>query len=146
MGDAPVRALVADRADDRRLRVAPGGDRDPGRLAQGGSASLGGDRQARGYPPTIVEPGQDPGHRAVERGDGRRRDQPQAVAVSGGGGVQRHARMAVLDDMAERRVADLAVIVVQEKWRIAVRDTDFLDRLGKGFEPPPHADALQHPA
>ncbi len=59
--------------------------------------------------------------------------------------MQRAAEVAVLDDPAQRFVADLAMIVMQEKRRRIVGDAYFADRLGLAGDRRPYADPVEHP-
>ena len=47
--------------------------------------------------------------------------------------------MAVLDDVAERFLAHVAMVVMQKQQRIAVDHADLVDRLGLGRHGVPHA-------
>src|SRR6185437_7163088 len=58
-----------------------------------------------------------------------------------GAGEEGAAQHAVLDDIAERVVAEIVMVVVQEKRRIAIGDTDLADRLGLGSDAVPQPDA-----
>ena len=50
---------------------------------------------------------------------------------------------AVLDHVAERSLAELPVVEVEEERRVAVGDPDLQDRLGLGRHAAPHADRLE---
>ena len=58
---------------------------------------------------------------------------------------QRRSRHPILDDKAERFVADGLVVIVQKERRVAVGNADFQDRLGIGGHRRPDANAVQHP-
>ncbi len=124
--DALVRALMPHGGDDAGLRIGPGDGADAGGLAQ-----------RRGL--------------AVRRRYQPRRDRaPVGEAHEGAGGAALHVRhrqrrqvpeprqlrrscekclpqRAILDDPAERMIADVAVVVVQEEGRVVVGDADLED-------------------
>ena len=56
---------------------------------------------------------------------------------------QRAPQQPVLDDVAERLVADLAMVVVHAQRRVALADLDVEDRLGVGSERRPDPDRLE---
>ena len=117
MGDAAMRPLMRHGADDAGLLVAPFGERDAGLTAQPGARPVGADRERRAHDRAVAQ--------------GRRAPLPGlvsseatligALSVTLGSPRSRaksaRADRAVLDDVAERRVADLAMVVVQEQRR-----------------------------
>ncbi len=147
-----VRQLMVDRGHDPRLWVGPLGRVDPGLRPQAGEAAVGGGDQAgpdrKPARRSLRHLGAHAAHLAHDLADVGRRDQAQAVEFRRAP-VESLADRPVFDDPAERLVADVAVIVVQEEWRgrlagPAVGDADVLDRLRRRLQVAPQPDGLKH--
>ena len=80
-----------------------------------------------------IEPGDPLGCRQHQRGRRQRLGPRQ----------QRAPEQPVLDDVAERLVADLAMVVVHAQGRVALADLDVEDRLRVGCERRPDPDRLE---
>ena len=57
---------------------------------------------------------------------------------------KRAAQHPVLDDEAQRMIADELVVVMEEEARVSVGHADLADRLGLGFDLGPDAERAQH--
>ncbi len=141
-GDAMMRALVPQRADDPGLLVGLLPHPDSQLLAGPGEFAFA-DGEERGRDlPSVGERCLDPARLDVERGHFRRGQEPHARKLAGTG-EQAAADRPVLDDEAQGLAADLAVIVAHAQGREALADHDVEDRLGGTLEMRPDATRLQ---
>ena len=111
MRDMAMRPVVRHGADDTRLLIAPLRDADPrlGPQSRVAPIARGDERAAQRH--GTIEPHRSAMHTALERDDGVGRidvERRQFARTC----EQRLAQMAVLDDVPERRVADLAMVVM----------------------------------
>ena len=84
--------------------------------------------------------------RAVEALDPVRRREAERRRELPGPAQQGASEQPVLDDVAERLLADLAMIVVHGERRVALADPDGADRLRSARELRPHRDRLEQAA
>ena len=140
--DPAMRLLVADRADERFLPVFPAQRADTCARARGRGAAVARDGKAR-----LDRRARRKRHARAHRvgrdvGDRVRGDELHARFLCKAR-IERAARVAVLDDVAERIAAELAMVVMQEEFGIPVRHADVEDRFGMRGDPLPQADAVE---
>ena len=141
--DAVMRQLVPHGADDPGLRISPLDRADAGGTAQRRCLAVaGGDELADELPPVAQESGRGGGV-ALHPLDRNRGQMPEIRQCARPLDL-RAAQRPVLDDIAQGRGAEIAMVVMQKQRRIAVGDADFENRLGFGGDQRPKADALQH--